>query len=127
MIKGIGIDTVNIDKIRKYITNEKLSSAFISHTFTSKEIASSQINSDKAEYFATRFAVKEAAFKAIAHNLDRKTFDMRHIECLNHNDGSPYININDHLKTIIKEASISILHVSITTEDNYATAIVIAE
>jgi phosphopantetheinyl transferase (holo-ACP synthase) len=41
-------------------------------------------------------------------------------------DGNPYINVNEQLQAILDEAGITKLHISITTEKDYAAAFVIA-
>lgn len=127
MIKGIGIDMVNIQDIRMYIEDEKISSAYIQRTYTQAESAAASQQPDMAEYYATRFAAKEATFKALAHLTAGKNFDLRLIETLNHPDGSPYIHLTEPLQEILNETNVTRLHISITTEDDYATAFVIAE
>ena len=124
MIKGIGIDTVNINNIAKYI--KKSGKSYIIRTFTKSEVCASALSPKPEEYLATRFAAKEAAFKAVAHFTKEKTFDLRIVETLNESDGYPYIHVNEKLKSLLDEADVSSLLVSITTEDEYATAIVIA-
>ncbi|MDO4198424.1 MAG: holo-ACP synthase [Erysipelotrichaceae bacterium] len=127
MIKGIGVDMVYIPEIRHFLEDEKLASSFISHTFTPSEVNACKSHNDPAEYYATRFAAKEAVYKAIAHLNDNINFDFRKIETLNHSDGAPYINIIEELKDILESSDISSLHISITTEHDYVTAFVVAE
>lgn len=127
MIRGIGIDTVSISEIQRYLENKNLCDAYLRHTFTDAEQKAAQGRCNLAEYYATRFAVKEAVFKAIGHLLPEKHFDLRLVETLNASDGCPYIRITPALSQIIHAAGVTHLHVSITTEDNYATAFVIAE
>ena len=79
------------------------------------------------EYFATRFAVKEAVFKAVAHLLDERFFDYRLVETLNREDGLPVVTKAGQLGAVLIQAGVKNLHVSITTQDDYATAFVIAE
>lgn len=104
MIKGIGIDTVEIKRMASSIENK----AFIDKCFTQKEIAN--CHGDEATYYATRFAGKEAVFKAL-----KKHDNFLSIEILNNIDGSPYVtNVNN-------------AHISITTEAGLATVICIIE
>ena len=102
MVKGIGIDAVAIKDIAELLE------------CTTKGVVS-------------RFAVKEAAFKAIAPRLPDKGFDYRRIETRNHEDGSPYIYVDEFLSTILNRAEITTLFVSITTAGDMATAFVVAE
>ena len=125
MIVGIGIDVVNISEIARYL--DETNNAFLNHTFTRKEVENSKNTTNQAEYLATRFAAKEAVFKAVAHLTKNKSFDLRIVETLNDKDGYPFINACEELKLLLTQAIIKNLHVSITTEDNYATAMVVAE
>ena len=127
MILGIGVDTVNIEEIRRYLKDERLGSAYRKHTFTPAEIEASESRPDPAEYLASRFAAKEAVFKALAPLTQEKAFDLRIVETLNRDDGSPYVKVNKDLRPIMQAAGAERLFISITTEDNYATAFVIAE
>jgi len=124
MIKGIGIDTVNINEIARYM--KEPGDAFITRTFSDSEVRASSLSPKPEEYLAARFAAKEAVFKAIAHFTKEKAFDFRIVETLNESDGYPYIHVNEKLKPLLAEAGIGSLLISITTEDEYATAMVVA-
>lgn len=104
MIKGVGIDTVEIKRMAKSIENK----TFIEKCFTKNEIAN--MHGDEATYYATRFAGKEAVFKAL-----KDINNFLEIEILNNADGSPYVSN-------VKNA-----HISITTEAGLATAICIID
>lgn len=127
MIRGIGVDTVSIREVARYLEDEKLSTPFVSRTFTEAEISAADGRPNLAEYYAARFAVKEAVFKAIGHLTEEKVFDFRMVETMNTPDGCPYVNVTEKLAPILKAAEVDLLHLSITTEDDYATAFVIAE
>jgi len=89
MIRGIGVDTVNITEIARCIKRDGSYTAFIKRTFTKNEVLAAEKYAIPAEYYSTRFATKEAVFKAIAHLLPEKTFDLRIVETLSNEDGSP--------------------------------------
>ena len=125
MIKGIGVDMVDISEIARLI--DVFGNNYINHTFTKREVAVSREATNPAEYLATRFAAKEAVFKAIAHLTQKKTFDLRVVETLNESDGFPYISINEELQGLLEDAGVVSLFISITTEGDYATAFVVAE
>lgn len=125
MVKGIGIDAVVIGDIADLLA--RMSKGVLSRIFTEGELSSAQEKADPAEYLASRFAVKEAAFKAIAPNLPDKGFDYRRIETRNNKDGSPYIYADEFLKKILDSAEITTLFVSITTTGGMAAAVVVAE
>lgn len=106
MIIGIGVDTVEISRVQKSLTIP----GFINSTFTQGEI--NNLHGDEATYYATRFACKEAVFKAIG-----KPMDWRLIETLNDKDGKPVVSGFDEYK----------IHISITTEAGLATAFCVVE
>lgn len=127
MIKGIGVDTTDIYEIKEMLKCESFQHVFITHTFTAREIAVVKTVPEPAEYLSSRFAAKEAVFKATAHLTKEKSYDMRIIETLNHEDGSPYISVCPQLKDVLEEIHVTELLISITTEGHYATAFVIAQ
>lgn len=127
MIVGIGIDAVRVSEVSRLLDDEDgwQDSAFAKYTFSKRELAEAARH--PAEYLAARFAVKEAVFKAIAHTLPGKTFDLRNIESSHREDGSPFVVLNDFTAALMKEAGVSAFQLSITTEGDYAAAFVIAE
>jgi holo-[acyl-carrier protein] synthase len=125
MIRGIGVDTVNILEIDDML--RRITEGAIGKIFTAEELASSRRAYNASEYLATRFAAKEAVFKAVAPLLEKGHFDLRIVETLNHDDGSPYVNFNNGLTDILKRAGVGNILISITTEGNLATAFVVAE
>ncbi len=125
MTRNIGVDTVYIPRIKKLLDNYE--EAFFRHTFTEAENRNAPQNFRKAEYYAGRFAAKEAVYKALAPLLKKKHFDLRIVETLHHEDGSPYIHITEEIEALMKEAEVSKILLSVTGEQDYATAFVIIE
>ena len=62
MIRGIGCDIVKISRVEKNIKN--YSDKFLQKIFTENEIEYSSNSYNAANYFAKRFAAKEAYAKA---------------------------------------------------------------
>ena len=125
MILGIGIDMVRISEMRGLLEN--LSDSAIDRIFTERERAECRQKTLPEESYAACFAVKEAVFKAVAHLLPEKCFDMRKAETAHREDGSPYIKTNPYMLAVMKKTGVHRLHLSITTEGDFATAFVIAE
>lgn len=66
MIKGLGIDIIEIGRIKKAIENEN----FLARVFTVKEIAYCEAKkAQKMASYAARFAGKEAVLKAFGTGL----------------------------------------------------------
>ncbi len=125
MIQGIGVDLTEIKELKRL--TETMGEAFTERTFTEREREASLKAADRWEYLASRFAAKEAVFKAIAHLTGERTFDFREIETRNHEDGSPYVILPPELQKEIEAAGIDRIHISLTHEKEYACAFVIAE
>lgn len=125
MTRGIGIDMVYIPRIQKLLDRQE--TAFFEHTFTAAENAAAPNTARRAEYYAARFAAKEAVFKAVAPLLADRHFDLRIVETLHHEDGSPYINIDERMAALMKDAGIEKILLSVSTEQDLAMAFVIAE
>lgn len=132
MIKGIGVDNCCISEIGRY---REVTPAFIEKSFSEAERAAEPQFSKVTpatenllnEYYAVRFATKEAVFKALAHLTPEKSFDFRKVESANYEDGAPYIVVTPWLQEIMDKAGVDTLHVSATTENDLATVFVIAE
>lgn len=131
MVKGIGIDMASIgeiDRLGEGIAGKPAAeqNAFVRRTFTERELAAALERHNPAEFLAGCFAAKEAVFKAVAP-LTKEGFDLRVVETLRRPDGSPYINVGTRLQAAMDEAGVTELLVSITNEDDYAVAMVLAQ
>lgn len=121
LVLGVGIDMVSISEMRETIT--RMDGVFEKHTFTASERAEAEKERDPAEYYAGRFAVKEATFKAAAHLLDEKAFDFRVVETLREADGRPRVKLCGELKELFQRAGIDDVLVSISNEQDMAIAV----
>lgn len=119
MIKGIGIDIIEIERIKRTI--EKFGDKFFQRILTDKEIEYCKSFSKPDLHFAGRFCAKEAYSKAIGTGIS-KDFSWKDIEILNDKRGKPYIR---HTKET--EFSGYNFYVSISHTDKYACAIVVCE
>lgn len=126
MIAGIGVDLCSISRIEKILQREGPDGPFFRRAFTPAEQAEGERRHNKAEFYAARFAVKEAVFKAVAPHT-ASGFDLRIVESLHREDGSPYVHVTDALAPFLREAGIRTLHLSVTTEEGFAEAFVLAE
>ena len=121
-IIGIGVDIIDNNRIKKSIKNQN----FIKRVFTTKEINTSKSMKNKINFYAKRFAAKEAFAKALGTGF-RKNLNFKDIEILNDNLGKPYYNINNKIKKILKKISNSKsldLFLSLSDEKSYSVAFV---
>jgi len=84
MIKGIGIDIIEIDRIAKAIEKK----GFIERIFTRNE----RPKAAKPTFYAGRFAAKEAVVKALGTGFRGITW--QDIEVLSDSLGKPYITLS---------------------------------
>ena len=115
-----GTDIIEVSRIKKSI--EDMGDKFLERIYTEKEIDyCNSRGKSKYERFAGRFAVKEAVFKAISTELeDKYQICWKDIECLNNENGRPYITVYG-----IDERKIGNIDVSISHCKEYATANVV--
>ena len=125
MIRGVGVDTVSVGGMAALVG--RLDRGVLARMFTAYELSAARERADSTEYLAARFAVKEAVFKAVAPELEEKSFDFRRVETRSRSDGSPYGRVDDELRAVLDRAGVDRLFVSITTEEGFATAFVVAE
>ena len=121
-ILGLGIDIIDIRRIKKNINNKK----FISRIFTTNEIKNNK-NKNKEMHYAKRYAAKEAFSKALGTGF-RDQLNFKNIEIKNDKLGKPYISKNITLNKLIKKKfkiNKYNIFLSISDEKNYALANVI--
>ena len=115
-----GIDIVEIERIKESIEN--LGEKFLKQIYTQQEIEYCESKKNqKYQHYAARFAVKEAAFKAISSELDNKySLNWTDYEVTNNEAGKPNINIKGIDSKKIENIDVSISHCK-----KYATANVV--
>ena len=84
-IFGNGVDIVNNFRIKKSIKNGK----FVKRIFSNGEIKDSKKVTNKASFFAKRFAAKEAFVKALGIGF-RYNLNFKDVQILNNKLGKPY-------------------------------------
>ena len=124
-ILGIGVDVIENKRIKKLIRNK----FFIKRTFGKNEINFSKYILNKTNYYAKRFAAKEAFAKSLGTGF-RNNLNFKDIEILNNNIGKPYYLISNKLNNlIIKKFKVKKydLFLSISDEKDYSVAFTIVQ
>ena len=118
IIVGNGVDIVNNSRIKKSIRNK----SFIKRIYSNAEIKASKNVRNKANFFAKRFAAKEALFKALGIP-NRLQFN--DVEIKNNRTGLPSFHIKGsslkNLKKIFKNKRFKI-HLSLSDDEPWAVA-----
>ena len=122
-ILGNGVDIIQNSRIKKLIRNKK----FIFRVFSKNEINESKKTKNKANFFAKRFAAKEAFVKSIGLGF-RKGINLKDI-CV-HKDklGKPNIVLNSKVKKVLSKKFNSNhfkIFLSLSDEKDYSIAYVI--
>jgi holo-[acyl-carrier protein] synthase len=124
MIRGIGTDIVEIKRIKNIISrNEK---TFIDKIFTENEIRESEKRTPAFEYFAGRWAAKEATAKALGCGIGVYC-EWKDIETSNGANGKPHITLTGRAVKTAEKILADRIHVSISHEKDYACAFVVLE
>jgi holo-[acyl-carrier protein] synthase len=117
MVKGVGIDIIEVARIKSMM--EKYGDKFFKRILTDNEINYCKSFSNAELHFAGRFASKEAYSKSIGTGISRD-FGWKDIEILNDSRGKPYIN---HIKET--EYSKFKFEISISHTHEYGCAVVV--
>lgn len=120
MVIGIGIDIIEIDRIKESI--EKNGEKFLSKVYTPVEIDYCSNKVNKYQHYAARFAAKEAIYKALATGW-QKDLHWQDIEIENEPSGMPVARLNGKLKKFLSDDKD--LKISLSHSNNYVTCVAI--
>ena len=122
MIYSVGIDIVEIERIKKILSKHR--DKFINRIINiDNETVPKKIT---CAFLASRFAAKEAFVKAIGLGF-REPFSYKKIWIRSNNYGKPYICLDSKLNQYLKDFEIEHIHLTISHEKKYAIANVILE
>lgn len=110
MIIGIGIDIIEIDRIKDSVV--KYGDRFLKKIYTKTELEYSLSKKYKYQHLAARFAAKEAVYKALATGWN-KDVSWHNIEISNEPNGMPIVLLKGNLKRFLsrgKHLKISMSH-----------------
>ena len=122
MIRGIGIDSVQISRLEEWLTKPHLLDRFF-HPLEAQEALSRGKGALRS--LAARFAAKEAFGKALGRGL----FDLhlKEIRVANDELGKPHLYVEGKSAELFEKEGGGNLHLSITHEGDMALAFVVWE
>ncbi len=97
-IIGNGVDIIDNIRIKNSIKNIN----FIKRIYSNTEVKESKKVRNKINFFAKRFAAKEAFVKSIGTGF-RKNINFKDISVKNNKNGKPQLVINKKIKKMIKK------------------------
>lgn len=121
MIKGIGCDIIEIDRVKRAI--ERLGSRFIHRIFTLHEIEYCEKHLHSYSHFAARFAAKEAIVKCLGTGFSQG-ISWHDITVINDDWGKPIPQLSDKLNTLFSHPKI---HLSLSHTQSHALAFAVYE
>ena len=120
MIRGIGTDIVEIDRISNAIKKE----FFLKKAFNDSEIDMA-VGRKKDSFLAGNFATKEAFVKALGTGF--RGIEFKDLAVLRDELGEPFIKICNNLNRHLQGIDENKIHVSISNTDSLAIAMVVIE
>ncbi len=124
MIVGVGIDSVSISRIAGLI--DRFGRRFLEKVFTEDEISEGLERRNSAQYFAARFAAREAFFKALGTGWGRG-IPLKEVSVAREESGRPFLSLSSRALEAAESRGTSISHLSLSHEADIAQAIVILE
>ncbi|MDX2082422.1 MAG: holo-ACP synthase [Rickettsiales bacterium] len=134
MIVGVGNDLISVLRVQNIIF--KFKEKFAKKIFTKNELLQAKTLKISAEnflplakFYAKRFAAKEAFAKALGLGIGRG-INFKDIEIFNDKFGKPAIKILNHKENFIKNhfhCENFAIHLSLSDEENLASAFVVIE
>ena len=124
-IIGNGVDIIKNSRIN----NSLKIKGFLDRIFTEKEIQQGKKLKNKINFYAKRFAAKEAFVKAIGTGF-RSDINFIDIEIKNYKNGKPYISLSKKLNNFLqKKFKIQKYKVflSLSDEKDYSIAFVVID
>jgi len=122
MVVGIGVDIVDIERIRAALENPKTGRRFRDRVFTEGEIAYCDRRRRAYESFAARFAAKEATIKALGQSPG-----WQEIEVSRGAEGPPEVRLHGRARQRAEELGIRRVLLSLSHSEKMAIAYVVAE
>jgi len=124
MIVGLGIDVAEVKRIQAVIEAQR--ERFLRRVYTEKEVAYCEQFKNKYERYAGRFAVKEAAMKALGTGWSHGVRWVD-VEVMRVRGGRPTLALKGEAKKIADALGVKNIAVSITHTAEQAFAQVIFE
>ncbi len=124
MIVGLGTDIIDNRRIQNTII--KFGSKFKKRCFLNNEIKNSERRLKKINFFAKRYAAKEACAKALGTGLAKGIF-WKDIEVFNDSNGKPFIKLHSKALSLLnkKFKFPCKIELSLSDEKDYSIANVI--
>jgi holo-[acyl-carrier protein] synthase len=120
MVLGIGIDIIEINRIKKSV--DRFGERFLNKIYTEIELEYCLKKKNKYQHLAARFAAKEAIYKALSNDTN-EVYSWQDVEIYNEVNGLPRVKFYGNLKDFLNKGKE--LKVSMSHSENYVTCVAI--
>jgi holo-[acyl-carrier protein] synthase len=124
MILGVGIDIIEVERIRA--SHEKFGERFLKRILRPEEIAYCFSHAQPAPFLAARFSAKEAISKAFGTGIGRQ-LGWQDMEVRRKESGQPYVVLHDNGQLLFANLHARAIHLSLSHTNFYASAIAVLE
>lgn len=121
MILGIGVDIIEVARIRAALENPRTGNRFRDRVFTAEEAAYCSRRRNAYESFAARFAAKEAMMKALGRGLGWREIEVVRVS------GPPRIRLHGRAAAQTEALGVRRISLSLSHTEQLAIAYVVAE
>ena len=125
MIVGIGVDVVDISRVRRML--DAHGDRILNRLCTSAESAYVRGRANEAQHVAVRVAAKEAAFKALAGTAEARIIGWAEIEVVPADGGPPRLAFHGRVQQRASELGVARAWLSLSHGDGSAVAMVVLE
>jgi holo-[acyl-carrier protein] synthase len=125
MIVGIGIDLVEVARMRRLL--DRKGERALARLFTDGERSYAATHPEPARQLAARVAAKEAAFKALSGNDLARAIGWRELEVVSRKGASPLLVLHGRAMERAAELGLSRVLLTMTHTETTAAAVVVAE
>ncbi len=120
MVFGIGIDIIEIDRIKESV--DKYGNSFLNKIYTPTELEYCLNKANKYQHLAARFAAKEAVFKALSTGWNKEV-GWKDIEIYNEPNGMPLVKLKGEVQSFLSNGKS--LKISMSHSRDYVTCVAI--
>ena len=125
MIIGVGVDLVEISRVRTMIAAQGERALLRLFTEAERQYCGGMAN--PARHYAVRVAAKEAAFKALSGSEEARGIGWREMEVELDEIGRPSLRLHGRATARAKELGVTKTWISLSHGDDLATAFVVLE
>ncbi len=123
MILGVGVDILEVSRISSCM--DAGSPAFFRRAYSPAEREEASRRADKARYYASRFAGKEAVLKCLGTVPEGLRWC--DIEILARESGTPFVRLSGQCLALARSRGIQYIHLSLSSDTGCVIAFAVAE